>query len=176
MDYRKLADLLFPHITKTPQDYEAVYPPRQLPEGARVTRLAPSPTGFIHLGNLYSAFVDERLAHQSGGIFFLRIEDTDDKRFVEGAVETIVGSLDYFGIEFDEGASVEGESGEYGPYHQSRRAELYQACVKQLVQQGHAYPCSSDRGGALGNPREAGGGEAESRNLRTLGCKPQSQL
>ncbi len=108
MDYRKLADLLFPHITKTPQDYEAVYPPRQLPEGARVTRLAPSPTGFIHLGNLYSAFVDERLAHQSGGIFFLRIEDTDDKRFVEGAVETIVGSLDYFGIEFDEGASVEG--------------------------------------------------------------------
>ena len=141
MDYRKLADLLFPHITKTPQDYEAVYPPRQLPEGARVTRLAPSPTGFIHLGNLYSAFVDERLAHQSGGIFFLRIEDTDDKRFVEGAVETIVGSLDYFGIEFDEGASVEGESGEYGPYHQSRRAELYQACVKQLVQQGHAYPC-----------------------------------
>lgn len=141
MDYRKLADLLFPHITKTPQDYEAVYPPRQLPEGARVTRLAPSPTGFIHLGNLYSAFVDERLAHQSGGVFFLRIEDTDDKRFVEGAVETIVNSLDYFGIEFDEGASVEGERGDYGPYHQSRRAELYQACVKQLVQQGHAYPC-----------------------------------
>lgn len=141
MDNNKLAELLFPHITKTPEDYETIYPPRQLPEGAMVTRLAPSPTGFIHLGNLYSAFVDERLAHQSGGTFFLRIEDTDDKRFVEGAVETIINVLDYFGIRFDEGAVIDGEKGEYGPYHQSQRAEVYQTFVKKLVQNGQAYPC-----------------------------------
>ena len=141
MDYMKLAELLFPHITKTPQDWEEAYPPRNLPEGAMVTRLAPSPTGFIHLGNLYSAFVNERLAHRSGGTFFLRIEDTDDKRFVEGAVETIVNALDYFKIAFDEGACAEGEKGAYGPYHQSRRAEIYQTYVKQLVQRGAAYPC-----------------------------------
>lgn len=141
MDYNKLAELLFPHITKTPEDYETIYPPRTLPEGARVTRLAPSPTGFIHLGNLYSAFVNERLAHQSGGTFFLRIEDTDDKRYVEGAVETIVNVLDYFRIGFDEGAAIDGERGDYGPYHQSQRAEVYQTFVKQLVQRGQAYPC-----------------------------------
>ena len=86
MDYNRLAELLFPHIDKTPDDYEAMFPKRDLPEGAMVTRLGPSPTGFIHLGNLYGAFVDERLAHQSGGTFYLRIEDTDDKRYVEGAV------------------------------------------------------------------------------------------
>ena len=84
MDYSRLAELLFPQITKTPEEIEAKYPKRNLPEGAKVTRLGPSPTGFIHLGNLYGAFVDERLAHQSGGIFYLRIEDTDDKRYVEG--------------------------------------------------------------------------------------------
>ncbi len=93
MDYNRLADLLFPAITKTPSDYETAYPPRDLPKGGRVTRLAPSPTGFIHLGNLYGAFVDERLASQSDGVFYLRIEDTDEKRFVEGAVDTVIGSL-----------------------------------------------------------------------------------
>ena len=82
MDYKKLAELLFPEITAAPEDYEAKYPARDLPEGAKVTRLGPSPTGFIHLGNLYGAFIDERLAHQSGGIFYLRIEDKDDKRYV----------------------------------------------------------------------------------------------
>lgn len=141
MNYNKLAELLFPQITKTPQDYEAVYPPRSLPEGAKVTRLGPSPTGFIHLGNLYGAFVDERLARQSGGIFYLRIEDTDDKRYVEGAVETIITSLDFFGIDFDEGASLEGSSGDYGPYYQSQRGEIYQCYVKELVSKGMAYPC-----------------------------------
>lgn len=108
MDYNELADLLFPNISKTPEDYETIYPPRQLPEGAKVTRLGPSPTGFIHLGNLYGAFVDERLAHQSGGVFYLRIEDTDDKREVEGAVPAVIRSLDYFGVEFDEGAQADG--------------------------------------------------------------------
>lgn len=141
MNYNKLAELLFPQITKAPQDYESIYPPRSLPEGARVTRLGPSPTGFIHLGNLYGAFVDERLARQSGGIFYLRIEDTDDKRYVEGAVETIITALDFFGIDFDEGASLDGSRGDYGPYYQSQRGEIYQCYVKELVSKGLAYPC-----------------------------------
>jgi len=141
MDYNKLAELLFPNITKDPADYERIYPERKLPAGAKVTRLGPSPTGFIHLGNLYGAFVDERLAHQSDGIFYLRIEDTDDKRQVEGAVEAIISSLEFFGVTFDEGASMEGDKGDYGPYSQSQRAEIYQTHVKQLVQRGQAYPC-----------------------------------
>ncbi|MDO4552775.1 MAG: glutamate--tRNA ligase [Bacillota bacterium] len=141
MDWKTLAELLFPHISKTREDYEKAYPPRALAEGARVTRLGPSPTGFIHLGNLYGAFVDERLAHQSGGVFFLRIEDTDEKRQVEGAVEAVVHSLDYFGLRFDEGALLEGETGAYGPYFQRQRAEIYQCFAKWLVEQGKAYPC-----------------------------------
>ena len=141
MNYEKLAELLFPHITKTPDDYEKLYPQRELPEGAKVTRLGPSPTGFIHLGNLYGAFVDERLAHQSGGRFFLRIEDTDDKRYVEGAVEVIINSLRFFGINFDEGATMEGDIGDYGDYTQSHRGEIYQCFAKKLVAEGHAYPC-----------------------------------
>lgn len=141
MEYNKLAELLFPHITKTPEDYEKIFPKRELPEGAMVTRLGPSPTGFIHLGNLYGAFADERMAHQSGGIFFLRIEDTDDKREVEGAVEIIINSLKFFGINFDEGATMEGDKGAYGPYHQSERGEIYQCFAKELVKKGQAYPC-----------------------------------
>ena len=125
MDYNKLADILFPEITKTPADYEAMYPPRDLPEGAKVTRLGPSPTGFMHLGNLYGAFVDERLAHQSGGVFYLRIEDTDDKRYVEGAVDVILKSLSFFGIHFDEGASLGEDIGDYGSYTQSMRGPIY---------------------------------------------------
>ena len=141
MDYNKLAELLFPHIDKTPEYYEEHFPKRVLPEGAKVTRLGPSPTGFIHLGNLYGAFADERLAHQSSGVFYLRIEDTDDKRYVEGAVETIIKSLDFFGINFDEGALLDGETGSYGPYYQSRRGEIYQCFTKEMVKKGQAYPC-----------------------------------
>ncbi|MBQ0079050.1 MAG: glutamate--tRNA ligase [Eubacterium sp.] len=141
MDYNKLAELLFPHIDKTPEDYDVIFPERNLPEGAKVTRLGPSPTGFIHLGNLYGALIDERLAHQSGGTFFLRIEDTDDKRYVEGAVETVISSLRFFGINFDEGATEDGEVGIYGPYFQSNRGEIYQCFVKKLVSEGKAYPC-----------------------------------
>ena len=141
MDYNKLADLLLPHIDKTPEDYEAMFPQRDVPEGAMVTRLGPSPTGFIHLGNLYGAFVDERLAHQSGGTFYLRIEDTDDKRYVEGAVETIISSLEFFDIKFDEGALLDGEKGNYGPYYQSQRGEIYQCFAKELIKKGLAYPC-----------------------------------
>ncbi len=141
MDYNKLANLLFPQIRKTPEDYEQMYPPRKLPEGAKVTRLGPSPTGFIHLGNLYGAFADERLAHQSGGVFFLRIEDTDDKREVQGAVPMLIQALHHFGVNFDEGATMNGETGDYGPYYQSRRGEIYQCFAKSLVAQGLAYPC-----------------------------------
>ncbi|MDD6155336.1 MAG: glutamate--tRNA ligase family protein [Eubacteriales bacterium] len=141
MESDRIAELLFPNIDKTPEYYEEKYPERDLPEGAMVTRLGPSPTGFIHLGNLYGAFVDERLAHQSGGKFFLRIEDTDDKRYVEGAVDVIINSLDFFGIEFDEGATQEGDKGDYGPYTQSLRGDIYQCFAKKLVAEGKAYPC-----------------------------------
>ncbi len=141
MDNKKLAELLFPHITKRPEDYNEIFPPRNLPEGAMVTRLGPSPTGFMHLGNLYGAFADERLAHQSGGVFFLRIEDTDDKREVEGAVEIIINSLKFFGVNFDEGATMTGDRGSYGPYHQSERGEIYQCFAKMLVEKDMAYPC-----------------------------------
>lgn len=141
MDYQKLAELLFPEIHTTPEDMEKRYPQRNLPEGAKVTRIAPSPTGFMHLGNLYGAMVDERLAHQSGGVFYLRIEDTDQKRLVENGVEKILDVFSKFGLEFDEGASLEGDKGNYGPYHQSLRGEIYQTFVKDMVAKGIAYPC-----------------------------------
>lgn len=141
MNHTELAELLFPHIDKTPEYYETLYPERILPEGAKVTRLGPSPTGFIHLGNLYGAFADERLAHRSGGVFFLRIEDTDEKREVEGAAETIISSLEYFGVTFDEGVTSEGERGIYGPYYQRARELIYQCYAKDLTARGLAYPC-----------------------------------
>ena len=141
MNNIELSNLIYPDLEHTPEEYEAMYPQRELPEGAKVTRLGPSPTGFIHLGNLYGAFVDERLAHQSGGTFFLRIEDTDDKRFVENAVETIITSLDFFGIKFDEGVTENGDIGQYGDYTQSHRGEIYRTYAKQLLSQGLAYPC-----------------------------------
>ncbi|MBR3867405.1 MAG: glutamate--tRNA ligase [Butyricicoccus sp.] len=141
MDYELLAQKLFPHITETPDDVLARYPKRELPEGAKVTRMGPSPTGFMHLGNLYGALVDERLAHQSGGVFYLRIEDTDKKREVEGGVQTIIDAFSSFGLPFDEGATLDGEIGAYGPYRQSQRAAIYQTFVKSLVQRGMAYPC-----------------------------------
>lgn len=141
MDHTILAERLFPHITETPEQVEARYPKRELPEGAKVTRMGPSPTGFMHLGNLFGALVDERLAHQSGGVFYLRIEDTDKKREVEGGVQTILSAFSSFGLPFDEGATLTGDNGAYGPYRQSQRAEIYQTFVKSLVQRGLAYPC-----------------------------------
>lgn len=142
MNYTKLAELLFPYITATPQDFEEKYPSRCLAEGARVTRFAPSPTGFMHIGGLFAALVSERVAHQSGGIFYLRIEDTDKKRELEGGIEEIVSSLGRFGIVFDEGAiSAASEKGEYGPYKQSDRVNIYKTYAKDLVAKGLAYPC-----------------------------------
>ena len=142
MDYKKLAELLFPEIKTTIEDLELKYPPRQLKEGAKVTRIAPSPTGFIHLGNLFGAMIDERLAHQSDGIFYLRIEDTDKKREVDGAVDAAISSLKRFGLEFDEGMTSENEEkGNYGPYRQSLRESIYKTVAKRLVEEGKAYPC-----------------------------------
>lgn len=140
MNSIELSELIYPEIAND-TDYEAMYPKRNLPEGAKVTRLGPSPTGFIHLGNLYGAFVDERLAHQSNGVFYLRIEDTDDKRFVENAVETIISSLAFFGIKFDEGVTEHGDVGSYGDYTQSHRGEIYRFYAKKLLAEGKAYPC-----------------------------------
>lgn len=141
MDTKRLAELLFPNVTDTPADIETKYPPRNLPEGAKVTRLGPSPTGFMHFGTLFPAFVSERLAHLSGGAFFLRIEDTDAKREVEGAEKNLIDTLAYYQINFDEGATADGEKGDYGPYRQSERASVYHVFAKKLVEEGKAYPC-----------------------------------
>jgi len=141
MDYTALAQLLFPNVTDTPDSLEEKYPLRQLSEGAVVTRMAPSPTGFVHLGNLVMGLTAERMAHQSGGVLFLRVEDTDAKREVPGAVEVLIRSLKHYGIEFDEGATIEGDSGNYGPYRQRQRAAIYHVYAKKLVSEGQAYPC-----------------------------------
>lgn len=143
MDYNKLAKMLFPDVDKTPEYYEEKFPYRKLPNKAEVTRLAPSPTGFIHLGNLYSALADERIAHRNGGVFYLRIEDTDGKRTVDGAVETVINVLRYFNIEFDEGAGFDDDDpvNAYGPYYQTQRVDIYHAYAKSLVERGLAYPC-----------------------------------
>lgn len=141
MDYQALADLLFPDVTETPEQVEARFPKRELPEGAVVTRMAPSPTGFVHLGNLVQGMISERMAHQSGGVLFLRVEDTDAKREVPGAVEVLIHSLAHYNIRFDEGATIDGDSGIYGPYRQRQRAAIYHVFAKKLVSEGKAYPC-----------------------------------
>ncbi len=148
MDYKLLSELLFPNVTTTPEELEEQYPPRNLPEGAKVTRFAPSPTGYVHFGGVYQTMVGERLAHQSGGVFYLRIEDTDAKREVPGATQNLIRTLSAYGIRFDEGASI-GDDGEicdngiYGPYKQSLRANIYHVYAKKLVAEGHAYPVFS---------------------------------
>ncbi|MGM9626661.1 MAG: glutamate--tRNA ligase [Faecousia sp.] len=141
MDYQALADLLFPDVTETPEEVEARFPKRNLPEGAVVTRMAPSPTGFVHLGNLVQGMISERMAHQTGGVLFLRVEDTDAKREVPGAVEVLIETLKYYGISFDEGATMDGDNGDYGPYRQRQRAAIYHVFAKKLVSEGKAYPC-----------------------------------
>lgn len=141
-DFEKLAQLLFPNTDKTPEFYEELYPQRELPEGARVTRFAPSPTGFLHFGNLYTMLVAYRIAKNSNGVFYVRVEDTDNKRKVDGAIGVMLKSLASYGIEADEGVIGENEEkGAYGPYYQSKRKDIYQAYAKHLVEQGLAYPC-----------------------------------
>ncbi len=148
MDYELLAELLFPQIKELPADMEARYPARDLPEGAKVTRFSPSPTGFVHMGGMYQAVIGENLAHASHGVFYLRIEDTDAKREVSGAAQGLIRTLSQYGIHFDEGADI-GEDGgivsrgAYGPYRQSERKNIYQTYAKQLVREGKAYPVFS---------------------------------
>ena len=141
MDYKELADLIFPNA-KPIEYYEEKYPERNLEEGAFVTRFAPSPTGFVHIGGLFGGIIDKKLAEQSNGVFILRIEDTDQKREIENGINQIVESLKDFGIVPDEGMISENESiGNYGPYKQSERKDIYQAYAKSLIENGLAYPC-----------------------------------
>ena len=141
MDYKDLANAIFPDA-KDITYYEEKYPERNLKEGAIVTRFAPSPTGFVHIGGLYQSLIARKLANQTEGVFILRIEDTDQKREVENGITDIVQSLDRFGIDPDEGMVSETEGkGNYGPYRQSMRKEIYQSYAKYLIEQGKAYPC-----------------------------------
>ena len=141
MDYKDLANLIFPEA-KDISYYEEKYPERNLKEGAIVTRIAPSPTGFVHIGGLYQGLIAKKLAKQTEGVFFVRIEDTDQKRQVENGTQEIITSLEKFGFEPDEGMINETEfKGNYGPYKQSMRKEIYQAYAKYLISQGKAYPC-----------------------------------
>ena len=141
-DFKELAQLLFPNITKAPQDMEDMYPLRALKEGARVTRFAPSPTGFLHFGNLFTCMVSYKTAKTTDGVFYVRVEDTDQKRKVDGAIDVMLKGLSVYGINADEGVvGDEKEIGDYGPYYQSARVEIYQTYAKALVEQGLAYPC-----------------------------------
>lgn len=156
----ELAEILFPNIDKTPDYYEELYPERGLKEGARVTRFAPSPTGYLHIGGLFQALVDNMTAHVSGGVSYLRIEDTDKKREIDDGVSAITNGMKAFGVEFDEGITGFGtEKGAYGPYTQSQRVEIYQTVAKSLIKNGLAYPCfcSSDDLTALREQQEKDG-------------------
>lgn len=142
MTNKDLADLIFPNITKTIEDYEKMYPKRNLPESAVVTRFAPSPTGFVHMGSLLASFIERKAAKDTNGVFYLRIEDTDQERKVENGIEGITTDLKNFGITIDEGALSETEEiGAYGPYIQSKRKEIYDAFIKYFLENGMAYPC-----------------------------------
>ena len=157
MNYKDLADMIFPEA-KDISYYEEKYPRRNLKEGAIVTRFAPSPTGFVHIGGLYQSLIAKKLANQTEGVFFLRIEDTDQKREVENGVENIINSLKDFGLEPDEGMISETEEkGKYGPYKQSERKEIYQAYAKYMIEQGKAYPCfcTPEEGEELRKKQEA---------------------
>ena len=141
MTNEDLANLIFPNITKTIEDYEKEYPERNLEKGACVTRFAPSPTGFMHLGGLFQALIDFNIARQSGGIFYLRNEDTDKLREIDGAAELIMEVLNYYNIIPDEYELNGKIVGNYGPYVQSERKEIYHAFIKHLISIGRAYPC-----------------------------------
>ena len=141
MDYKDLANAIYPNA-KSIEYYEEMYKPRNLAPGAEVTRFAPSPTGFVHIGGLYQCIINRAIAKQTGGVFYLRIEDTDQKRKIENGVEQIIEALAKFNFIPDEGMISENESkGDYGPYKQSQRKEIYEAFAKYLIEQGRAYPC-----------------------------------
>lgn len=141
MDYKDLANVIYPNV-KPIEYYEKMYPDRNLPEGAEVTRFAPSPTGFVHIGGLYQCIIDRAIAKQSNGVFILRIEDTDQKRKIDNGVVEIIDAISKFGFVPDEGMISEDEGkGNYGPYKQSQRKEIYHSFAKYLIEQGKAYPC-----------------------------------
>ena len=159
----ELAAAMFPDITRTPEEYEAQYPPRSLPEGARVTRIAPSPTGYLHLGVFFTALVNRLTADASKGVFYFRLEDTDKKREVEGGAEDILRGFNEYGLAIDEGFVAPGEvRGGYGPYQQSLRGEIYRTYVKRLVEKGKAYPCFCSE-----EQRQADREKQEERKLRS---------
>lgn len=139
--YEDLANYIFPEITETIADLEKKYPARKLPAGAEVTRFAPSPTGFLHLGSLFTSFVAYKVAKDTKGVFYFRLEDTDTKREVEGSADDLVNQLSYFGIIPDEGYLLGKDKGDYAPYKQSDRAYIYKVCIKELMKKGRAYPC-----------------------------------
>ena len=138
---KQLADLIFPNITETIEDLERRYPPRNLPEGAEVTRFAPSPTGFLHTGSLFTSMICHKVANQTKGVFYIRLEDTDTKREIAGSGEQLLEQLHIFGVDPDEGYLGNGEKGNYGPYIQSKRADIYCVVIKHLLEEGKAYPC-----------------------------------
>lgn len=138
---KQLAELIFPDVKETIEDLEKRYPKRDLPIGAEVTRFAPSPTGFLHTGSLFTALICRKVATQSGGVFYVRLEDTDTKRGIEGSGEQLLSQLKIFDVYPDEGYKGDHEDGKYGPYIQSHRAEIYKVVIKHLLEQGKAYPC-----------------------------------
>ena len=141
MDHKELANLIFPNIEERTY-YEEKYPNRNLKEGAMVLRFAPSPTGFVHIGGIFTSVICSKLAKQTNGIFILRVEDTDQKREVENGVTAIIDALKKFDLVPDEGMINENDSkGKYGPYKQSQRKEIYQAFAKKLIEEKRAYPC-----------------------------------
>ena len=137
----ELANIIFPDVKETIEDLEKRYPERVLPAGAEVTRFAPSPTGFLHTGSLFTSLICRKVATQSGGIFYVRLEDTDTKREIQGSGEQLLSQLHVFGIDPDEGYLGDSEKGQYGPYVQSKRADIYRVAIKYLIEQGRAYPC-----------------------------------
>ena len=142
MTRKDLANLMYPNVTKTTEDYEKMYPKRDLPENAIVTRFGPSPTGFVHMGSLLTSFIASKVAKDTNGVFYLRIEDTDDKRSVENGINGIVKDLKDFDIKIDEGPINDNkELGEYGPYIQTKRLDIYHTYAKYMVENDLAYPC-----------------------------------
>ncbi len=156
-DNNDLAELLFPDVTMTIDDLEAKYPARNLPEGAQVTRFAPSPTGFLHTGSLFTSMISYTLAKQSGGVYFFRLEDTDTKRTIEGSGDLLIDQLSQFGIVADEGYTPNGDNGAYGPYQQSKRRDIYRTVIKQMIKDGSAYPdfCTPEDLDAIRKTQEA---------------------
>lgn len=142
MTNKELANLMFPDVTKTIDDYEKIYPKRDLAEGAIVSRYAPSPTGFVHMGNMLSCFIECFVPKKTNGIFYLRIEDTDQKREIENGIDNIVSAIKTLGLDYSEGVISETEQrGNYGPYIQSERIEIYHTFAKYMIENDLAYPC-----------------------------------